>query len=152
MIDDAKPGDLLTTSNFWGVNHVAMLVPIYGDLYVYEYTHDNRPPCVRTRQEEPEGLQVHTILDFVASVGAPTHYPLRRELFVHEYERLTETIDSCLGRGPERWGGQGTGANILAFTLQSVGIWAAPPQLWTPKRLIKALCRAGIVEKGEKIA
>lgn len=158
MIDNVKGGDLLVVGQGWlGPTHVAILAPVWGELVVYEYTMDDRGLCVRTGRETPKGVQAHEILDFAASAGGAAHYPICRTLYPDEIDRLTETVESCLGRGPVAWGSddvelkQNHGANVVAHTLQAIGLWTAPPQNWTAKSLVRSLTKAGIVRKGQYV-
>jgi hypothetical protein len=200
MIEDVKPGDLIATSGkrpvslliqaatlgvpnigplgrwgWAGISHVAVIAPVFGEPLVYESTSFPRSTCVRTGRQAPIGVQAHTLSTILESGGDVWHYPLRRELYVHEEDRLLLALESCLGRGYDTFGaGKAGGAvinwlirrtfgrenigslfcsELVAHAWSQVGIIQCPnASTWNPAMLVRYARRKGIVGPGRLLS
>lgn len=154
-----------------GTSHVGIVCPVYGEMLVYESTSLSRVPCVRTAREGPVGVQAHFIGDIVEAGGDVRYYPLQRELYIHEVDRLLEFLESCLGHGYDAVGARKTAGGFVSYSiskmfgkdppgimfcselnaaaLQAVGVLQTRnPAAWNPNFLIRFLYKKGIIGKG----
>lgn len=144
---NVAPGDLLVSYGRWFPNHVAIVVPVYGEPAIFECTNDKRPECGRTHREAPTGVQAHTISDWLAAVQNPHRMALRRELYDHEIDRLVEAADGPLQTGQEFESGK----EYIAQILREVGIYPAFTSHFRPWLVIHSLVSSGIYEKPTRL-
>jgi len=79
------------------ISHVGIVCRYHGTPLVYETTTFDRPPCA-LQETRVRGCQAHRLDDFLQfEPGAVWHYPLRRELYDHEADRLQRSLDADLG-------------------------------------------------------
>lgn len=158
-----------------GMSHVAIVVPVFGELYVYESTSFGRPTCVRTGRENPTGVQAHTLETILNGGGDVWHYPLRRPLYLDEEERLLNFCEMCLGRSYDFWGaGKSGGKRIMRLVqwvagredmsdifcselcakgLSYVGIMQVKnASAYSPEWLRRVVLREGICDRGELLS
>ena len=154
-----------------GTSHVGIVCPVFGEMIVYESTSFSRSPCVRTGRENPLGVQAHYISDIVEADGDVRYYPLERELYTHEVDRLSEFLESCLGRGYDTAGAGKTAGGLVSYfiskmfgkdrpevmfcselnaaALRAVGVLQTHnPAAWNPNFLIRFLYKEGVIGKG----
>jgi hypothetical protein len=156
---DVSPGDLLISRVPWlwrrptHRDDIAIVVPVFNELVVYEYTMASRPACVRTNRPEPVGVQAHRLSEWVESVKKPAIVALRRHLYYEEIDALLKTTDPPLHSMSLDSFGEGGDANqahlpvnFVAFVLQQTGIFEAPARRWSARALVRALIRAGIYD------
>lgn len=157
-----------------GLSHVGIVGSLHGEPLIYESTSFGRPPCVRTGKKV-SGVQSHRLDDMLKFVGNQSvwHYPLKRELYTHETDRLLWFLDSMIGR-PYDLGGAIRSGGVLFNVLQSVirrqnlgaifcseyiaaafvdvGVWATRnASRWNPNKLVRALFWEGIIAEGRKL-
>lgn len=144
-MSDYQPGDLIVRrkGRLQGVDHVSLIVSVFGAPVLYESTMEDRTRCVRTGRDEPKGVQAHYVDDAVNAGGA-FHMSLIRPLYVDEVDRLLEVAESCLGRGYEFIGGT-TSSAFVARVLAEVGvIQHKNARHFSPRKLVSYLVRRGI--------
>jgi hypothetical protein len=150
-----KPGDLIVTygKGWFGkyVDHIALVVSVYGRPIIYESTMADRPLCVRTGRESPKGVQAHYIED-VVNLGGASYMPLICPLYADEEDRLLAVAESCLGRGFEFIGGE-TSSAFVARVLAEVGIVQQPnASKFRPQQLVNDMVAQGFYRKPVAIA
>lgn len=154
-----------------GTSHVGITCPVFGDMLVYESTSFSRSPCVRTGRENPVGVQAHYVTDIIEAGGAVRYYPLQRDLYDHEVDRLLEFVESCLGQGYDTVSAGKTAGGVLSYflskmfgkdrpeimfcaeldvaALRAVGVLQTRnPAAWNPNFMLRFLHRQGIIGKG----
>lgn len=195
MPDDVKAGDLVAVSGrgpvSWGIqlgtlsvpnipplgrlggiSHVGVVVPVFGELLVYESTSFDRPQCVRTGRTAPKGVQAHYLSTLLEAGGKVWHYPLRRELYFHEEDRLLAAVEECLGRDYDFFGAGKSWGGLVRWTIRrlishenaaelfcselvahawtQVGLLhTRNTESWNPNRLCRAAVRRGICDRPE---
>lgn len=162
-----------------GASHVAIIVPVFGRLLVYEstsYAFSRRPPCVRRPDNvKPNGVQAHYLSDILDGGGDVWHFPLRRELYPHEEERLVDFLEDCLGRPYDFLGAGKSGGGIIARLAQhakgsedmshifcselciraliAIGLMQHKNAgAWSPQRMARYVLRRGIYARGRLLA
>ena len=158
-----------------GTSHVGIIAPVFGEMLVYESTSFSRTPCVRTGRESPVGVQAHTVSDIVEADGDVRYYPLQRELFDHEVDRLLEFLESCLGQGYDTVSAGKTAGGVVSYfiskmfskdrpevmfcseldaaALQAIGVLQTKnPAAWNPNFLLRFLHRKGVIGKGIRLS
>lgn len=164
-----------------GMSHVGVACWAYperstaGDLLVYESTSFARPPCVRTRRENPKGVQAHYLDDILNGGGDVWHLPLRRPLYRDEEDRMLAYLEFCLGRGYDFIGAGRSAGGVVLRTVQRLvdredmgsvfcselvaKAWSLIGILqvrnagaWSPQRLVRQAVRRGVVEWGERLS
>lgn len=194
---DLKAGDLIAISgkcavsrmiqlgtwslpNVWplekysGVSHVGIVCPVWDEMLIYESTSLGRGPCARTGRQNPKGVQAHYVSEFLSSGDTVWHYPLSRELYDHEVFRLSQYLESCLGRGYDFAGAGRTAGGPLSYALttlfggdkqeylfcselvaaawKEVGVFQTKnPGAWNPNRLVRVGLRSGLLKPGNQI-
>ena len=154
-----------------GTSHVGIICPVFGEPLVYESTSFTRSPCVRTGRENPVGVQAHYITDIIDAGGSVRYYPLKRDLYEHEVDRMSEFLESCLGQGYDAVSAGKTAGGLLSFflskmfgkdrpeimfcaeldvaTLQAIGILQTRnPAAWNPNFMLRFFYLQGIIGKG----
>ena len=154
-----------------GTSHVGIACPVFGEMLVYESTSFSRSACVRTGREDPVGVQAHHVSDIVEAGGDVRYYPLQRELYDHEVDRLSEFLEECLGHGYDTVGAGKTAGGLVSYfiskmfgkdrpsimfcseldvaALRAVGVVQTKnPAAWNPNFLIRFLLKEGIIGKG----
>ncbi len=154
-----------------GTSHVGIICPIFGDVFVYESTSFSRTPCIRTGRENPVGVQAHYISDIVEAGGDVRYYPLQRELYEHEIERMSEFLESCLGQGYDAIRAGKTAGGLVSYllsklfgrnpkdmtfcseldvaTMQAMGVLQTRnPAAWNPNFMLRYFYNQGIIGKG----
>ena len=158
-----------------GTSHVGIVCPVFAEggvqMLVYESTSFSRSPCVRTGRENPVGVQAHHISDIIEAGGDVRYYPLQRELYIHEVDRLLDFLESCLGQGYDTVSAGKTAGGLVSYfiskmfgkdreavtfcseldvaTLRAVGVLQTKnPAAWNPNFMIRFLLRQGIIGKG----
>jgi hypothetical protein len=153
-----------------GVSHVAIASPVFGEMLLYESTSFARPPCVRTGRIDPVGVQTHYIDEITQAGGDVWHYPLKRQLYFHEEDRLCMVLESCLGRSYDYFGAARSGgklnamiqflvrpenfsllycSELVAFAWNQVGIFGTRnASVWSPNALLRRALRTGLVQPG----
>lgn len=158
-----------------GISHVAIAAKVWDEIIVFESTSFGRPPCIRTGRENPVGVQAHYLTTILDAGGDVFHYPLKRELYEHEEERLLAALNSCLGRGYDYFeaGLAGGGflkwclhrmfaaerlgslfcSELVAYAWSQVGILdTANAGAWNPARLCRHAVRTGLTHPGRLIS
>lgn len=156
---DVNPGDILISRVPWlrrrpsHCDNIAIVVPVFNELVIYEYTMSPRPACVRTNRPEPAGVQMHRLSEWVEAVENPAIVALRRPLYYEETDALLKTVEPAIHAGsPHGFGEDGDAnqahlpANFVAFVLQQTGIFEAPARRWSARALVKALITEGIYD------
>lgn len=157
-----------------GLSHVGIVGYLHGEPLVYESTSYGRPPCIRAGKCV-SGVQAHRLDDLLAATQEQTvwHYPLRRELYAHEADRLLHYLDSHIGLPYDMPGAIRSGGVVFNL-LQSVlrkenlsGIFcseltaAAHVEIglfktksasrWNPNKFVRAELRQGVLREGRKL-
>jgi hypothetical protein len=157
-----------------GFSHVGIVGVLHGEPIIYESTTYGRPPCLR--QGKPvSGVQAHRLDDLMeATPGSKVwHYPLRRELYHHESDRLCWFLDRCIGlpydlRGAIRSGGASFNllqtvlrkenlasvfcSELVAAALVDIGVFQTKSaSRWNPNKLVRALRRQGTIAEGRRL-
>lgn len=170
-MDELKSGDMIALSgrdlgslgiqvgslslpNIWplgrlglaGVHHVAILAPVFGELVVYESTTGDRPPCLRTGREKPKGVQAHRLGEIFANGVDVWHYPLRRELYPHEEDRLLVAVEMCMSRGYDYMGAGRSGGGLFMRTLQRLKGSESMDQIFCAELVMWAWIQAGVAQ------
>lgn len=158
-----------------GISHVGIAARVFDEIIIYESTSFGRPACVRTGRDNPVGVQAHYLTTILDAGGDVFHYPLKRELYDHEEERLLFALEACLGRGYDYFGaGRAFGgwfrwtlrkmfaderlgslfcSELVAYAWGQVGLLnSRSSETWNPARLCRHAVRAGITDKGRLIS
>lgn len=151
------------------VHHVGLTAELHGDILLYESKGLDAPCC---RSGKPvEGVQAHLLSEVIEQTkdSAIWHYPLRRELYRHEIDRLHYFLDSKVGISYDMpgaiWSG-GILVNLLGryfrpedtsslfcselamAAMVEVGIFATNDiSGWSPNRLCRTLVKNGILDR-----
>jgi hypothetical protein len=152
------------------IHHVGIVCEYDGEPLIYESTKSARPPCVRTGQRV-SGVQAHTFEEMraIPFYNALWYYPLRRELYLHERERLRDYLESVLRTPYDMDGACQSGGIMLAAisallcgenlaslfcselcmsALVRTGVCTTPDaSRWSPNKLCRNLVRSGICER-----
>jgi hypothetical protein len=104
------------------IHHVGIVAKLHNDPLLYEAigAEGTRPtPCVR-QGRVTAGFQCHWLREIVETVKGQKiyHLPLRRPLYHHEESRLTEYLDSMVGRPYDKLGAMRSGGFVFR-TLQA---------------------------------
>jgi hypothetical protein len=178
-----KPGDILAFAGhapssmaislgsfglpLWTPSHLAIIGELDGQLVCYESTTDDPAPCL-VQSRSFDGVQVHAIEERLQTYpGKIWHYPLYRNLYDFERERLKEFLLAQVGKPYDavnaiRSGGflfsviegvcrrQALNAlfcsELVAAAHATVGLWpTCNAGRWNPAHLIRAERLAGIL-------
>lgn len=173
---DLKPGDIIGFSGygwisvginlvtygipFWSLSHLGIVGEHNGKLLLYESTTLCDIPCAITGKTV-RGVQAQELDSRLARYrGKIYHYPLYRELYENERRRLTEFLNSQLGRpyddvGAFRAGGLGYSwlesklrgeslsalfcSELCAAAHSRVGVFPTDnASRWNPNRFVRA--------------
>jgi hypothetical protein len=158
---------------FWSINHVGMLAhEKNGRLYVFQSTAYPVRPCDVTGNLV-KGVQGHDVTSIDLYGGKIWHYPVYRELYTHESDRLTEFMYSHLGVPYDTPGAARSGGKLLASiealfrrpnlelifcselvaaAYAAVGLSATDhSSKWSPNMLLRRLRRDGVLLKPERL-
>lgn len=158
MYDWLKSGDVVAFKGKWGVNHVGILAPVFGEQVLYEaYEGEDRPPCLRTQREQPVGVQAHR-LGPMFDTHKVVIYPYCRPLYPEEEDRLLALLedlkahnrDYCVSQVAETQRGKYWNSELVATVLAAVGMARRFPRPGTirPARLVRKLVRQGFYKDG----
>lgn len=156
----------------YSISHVGIVAYVNegrhgGRLMMFESTDEPGEPCEVTGNRIA-GVQAHGTFRSVNKYkGRAWHYPLYRNLYVHEEERLTEFLDSMIGLPYDNPGAIRSGgllfawigslfrsqdlsklfcSELVAASLAAIGIFSTTnASRWSPNKLIRRLRREGIV-------
>lgn len=155
------------------VSHVAIVVEHEGRLFaVQSLCYAPRECAILERQVV--GVQAHYLEDALHDGGRVYLYPLSRQLYLHERERLRKVAVGCLGRPYDTTGALRAGGWLLAtiegffrgedvkslfcsefvaHALQQTGVFSTPnASAWSPNSLLRRLRRAGTVAAPLRLA
>lgn len=104
-----------------GFSHVAIVGELHNAPLLYESTSYPRGDCVRSGKPVI-GVQAHWPEDVIKPGMKVFHVPLRSELYTDERERLTATLDRCIGKSYDLIGAVRSGG----FLLRTVCGWLHP--------------------------
>jgi hypothetical protein len=158
---------------FWSINHVGMLAhEKNGRLFVFQSTAYPVRPCDVTGNLV-KGVQGHDLTSIDLYGGRIWHYPLYRELYEHESDRLTDWLYAHLGvpydpKGAARSAGKLFSlieslfrgpdleyifcSELLAAAYATVGLSPTDHvSRWNPNKLLRKLRRDGILLKPRRL-
>lgn len=159
----------------YSIHHVGLMGSLHGELLLYESKGmgDAESPtakCARAGQRV-NGVQAHKFQEILDNAKDTRiwHYPLRRELYEHEAERLSWLLDNKLGVRYDLTGALETGGYLTRFlaaqlreedtsqlfcselvcdVLVETGLFHTDNvSKWSPNRLLRELIAAGIYGK-----
>ena len=145
---------LISLLTFGGISHVGIIAEVYGKLRLVE--------------SDVDGVVASPIdCRITAYDGRVWHYPLTRDLYAHEHERLSDFAETTLGRrydtaGALKAGGWLTAAlkakaskpdlstlfcsELVAACHNAVGLFpTANAARWSPNSLVRAERLAGLL-------
>jgi hypothetical protein len=158
------------------VHHVGIAGRLHDEPLIYESIGraGTRTACCRTGHVTA-GCQAHTLTELLATVEGQEiwHYPLRRELYFHEEDRLLYYLDSKIGTpydkvGAVRSGGllfsllnkllheEDTSHLFCAEYCMDAHVHVGTAQTnhvgkWNPNRLVRHFRRVGVVGKPNRL-
>lgn len=157
-----------------GFSHVGVASFLHGEPLIYESTSCGRPPCIRAGQVV-SGVQAHRLDDLLDATAGQTvwHYPLRRQLYAHEQDRLAYFLDTHIGLPYDLAGAVRSGgfvfnvlqsvlrkenlsalfcSELVAAALVDVGVFQTKSaSRWSPNKLVRALRRHGAIGPGRRL-
>lgn len=127
-----------------GITHVGIVSLEGPEPVLFETTTFKRPPCYY-QGVEVRGCQAHRLEDFLDfERGKVWHYPLRRELYEHEAERLRMTLEQSLGLPYDMLGAIRSGGFVFR-TLQAVLRREDVAGLFCSEWCAEALTKVGVM-------
>lgn len=157
-----------------GISHVGTVLVHNGVPYLYESTSFGRPACA-IQGTKVSGVQCHKLDDLLEFVDNQSvwHYPMRRELYPHEEERLAAYLDKHLGLPYDYMGAIRSGGffwNIVQTLLHkeelanvfcseysadaavAIGVFRTrSSSRWNPNKLLRTMKREGILGKEKRL-
>lgn len=156
----------------WGISHVGIIATLDKRILLFDST--EAPGVCSVTGNFHRGVQAHHLSDVLADYkGRVWHYPLYRRLYQHENDRLGVYLGGVLGHGYDKAGAVRAGgllfaklnaliygqdlaelfcSELLAAALSRIGIFpTVNASRWNPNKLIRAMRRARILHKGERL-
>lgn len=157
----------------WSINHVGILAYAKnGQVYVFESTAFPVRPCDVTGNLV-HGVQGHNITSIDLYGGRVWHYPLYRDLYQHETDRLTDFLYEHLGTPYDKPGAARSAgklfslvesifrgpnldyifcSELLAAAYATVGLSPTDNvSRWSPNKLLRKLRREGVLSKPKRL-
>lgn len=130
----------------FSIHHVGIVCEYEGSPLIYESTKGDRPPCVRTGKRVA-GVQAHTLdeLRQIPFYHALWYYPLRRELFLHEQQRLSAYLEAVL-RTPYDSDGACQSAGVVLSAVSALLCGENLSSLFCSELCMSALVRTGVLQ------
>jgi hypothetical protein len=157
---------------FWDIGHVGIVGRYDGKLVLFESTVNSQMPCL-IQGRPVSGVQAHRLESCEIYDGKVWHYPLYRELYRHESQRLTAFLLECVGTeydaiGAFRAGGVGFSfvesrlrrqdlealfcSELCAAAYAFTGLHpTGNAGFWSPNKLCRTLRRRGVLRKPWRI-